>query len=71
MEARYEVFGAYLERGEVIGADTGKWTVKSLDRVGIESPPLPSLSGTPYANGDIVLFSMFSDGTGIIIGKMG
>ena len=70
METRYEVFGAYLERGEVTGSEADKWTVKSLDRVGIDSPPLPSLSGATYAQGDIVLFSMFPDGTGMIIEKM-
>lgn len=63
-------YGACLERGKILSAAEGGYTVASLDRDGIESPPIPSLDGTIYTVADTVYFFLFRDGTGIILGRI-
>ena len=59
--------GAAIERGEVLTAETGLYTVKSLDRDGIESLPIAAINSTVYQAGDRVYFFLFRDGTGKIL----
>ena len=63
-----------IERGKVIETATTGYRIASLDRDGIETPPLkPIESGqnsgeTPTYNvGDMVYYFIFRDGTGRII----
>lgn len=58
---------AGFERGRIESSEAGGYTVASLDREGILSPPLPPMQNDTYAKGDIVLFCLFDDGTGAII----
>lgn len=60
-------YGAVIERGRVQAAVTGGYTVVSLDREGIESPPLSPIDGQSYTVGDMVYFFLFRDGTGKIL----
>ena len=53
--------GAAIERGEVLTAETGLYTVKSLDRDGIESLPIAAINSTVYQAGDRVYFFLFRD----------
>ena len=62
--------GAAIERGEVMTASGGKYTVKSLDRDGIETPPIGAADSTTYSAGDRVYFFLFPDGTGKILCPM-
>ena len=59
--------GAAIERGVILSASQGLYTVKSLDRDGIESPPIGTADGTTYQAGDRVYFFLFPDGTGKIL----
>ena len=59
--------GAAIERGEVLTSEQGLYTVKSLDRDGIESPPIAAINSTVYQAGDRVYFFLFRDGTGKIL----
>lgn len=61
-----------IERGKVIEVAESGYRIASLDRDGIETPPIkPIESGqgiTPvYAVGDKVYYFFFHDGTGRII----
>ena len=61
-----------IERGKVIEVAESGYRIASLDRDGIETPPIkPIESGqgiTPvYAVGDNVYYFFFHDGTGRII----
>jgi len=48
--------------------DDDKYTVASLDRDGIETPPIKALTDDDtYTVGDTVFFFLFSDGMGRII----
>lgn len=60
--------GALVERGTIKSIESAGYIVASLDRKGIVSPPLSAMS-EDYAAGDMVLFVLFSDGTGKIICK--
>lgn len=70
-------YGAAIERGTIQKAEGGKYTVKSLTRDGIVTPPIPALplmQGTEngyeaisYAAGDRVYFFLFEDGNGMIL----
>ena len=60
--------GALVERGTIRSIESAGYIVTSLDRKGIISPPLGAI-GEDYAVGDMVLFVLFSDGTGKIICK--
>lgn len=59
--------GAVIERGRVLAAEAGAYTVASLDRDGIQSLPIGALSDNTYTVGDTVYFFIFPDGTGKII----
>ena len=60
--------GALVERGTIRSIESAGYIVASLDRKDIISPPLGAI-GEGYAMGDMVLFVLFSDGTGKIICK--
>lgn len=63
-----KTYGATIERGEILTAAAGKYTVKSLDRDGIESPPIEAIhDDLEYESGDKVYFFLYKDGTGKII----
>ena len=62
--------GAFIERGEVLTASGGQYTVKSLDRDGIETPPIGATDARTYSTGDRVYFFLFQDGTGKILCPM-
>lgn len=61
-----------IERGKVLTASNGKYTIASLDRDGIVTPPI-SAAGTndTYSVGDMVYYLIFSDGTGKILFAVG
>lgn len=60
--------GAWIERGTVINADNGQYTVKSLDREGIVTPPMGAVNDADtYQADDMVYFFLFRDGTGRIL----
>ena len=57
-----------IERGVVISASGGKYVLSSLDRDGIETPPLlPLMSEDTFSVGDIVCYFYFNDGSGRVI----
>lgn len=63
-----------IERGIILTATAAGYTIASLDRDGIETPPLKTIqhgqAGTTpptYAVGDTVYYFIFKDGTGRII----
>ena len=62
--------GAYLERGYITGTENGRYIVQSLDREGIESPPIGTVKDENYQTGDRVYFFLFADGTGEILCRM-
>lgn len=59
--------GAIIERGKVLTAADGGYTVQSLDRDGIVSPPIQPIDDSTYTVNDMVYFFLFRDGTGKII----
>ena len=63
-------YGAFIERGEVLNAEDGKYTVKSFDRDGIITPPIPAINNVLPDVGNRVFFFLFNDGSGRIIGTM-
>ena len=57
-----------IERGTILKAKDGGYTVASLDRDGIITPPLMALEeGTTFGPRERVYYFIFSDGTGRII----
>lgn len=62
-------YGTTIERGRITAATEGGYAVASLDRDGVESPPLAGIDNTTYTVGDMVYFFLFRDGTGKIICK--
>ena len=59
---------AMIERGEIIGSQTGGYQVKSMDRYGIVTPPIEPIHDTmTFSVGDMVYYFAFPDGTGRII----
>lgn len=57
-----------VERGTVQEVSEGKYTVASIDREGIITPPmLPLMEGDSFSEGDKVVYFYFNDGTGRII----
>lgn len=65
-------YGATIERGRIKEVRTGGYVVTSLDRDGIETPPIPRMtnSGVAYQVGDNVYFFLFSDGEGMVLHKL-
>ena len=61
-------YGVPVERGSVVSEIEGCYTVASLDRDGIVTPPLPVLGNIFFQPGQIVYFALFRDGTGLIYG---
>ena len=60
--------GAFIERGIILTAQIGKYTVKSLDRDGIVTPPIEATDNNiSFQVGDTVCFFLFRDGTGKIL----
>lgn len=64
-----EKYGARIERGKIIRANEGKYTVASLDRPGIIAEGMQAISGN-FEAGEMVAFFMFRDGIGKIISKL-
>ena len=62
-------YGAIIERGKILTVTADGYTVESLDREGIKSPPIKNIDNTTYTMGDMVYFFLFRDGTGRIICK--
>ena len=60
-------FGAMIERGRIVESSPEGYSVESLDRQGISSPPIIAISDTEYTVGDMVYFFLFVDGTGRIL----
>lgn len=62
---------AMIERGVVIDADDGLYTIRSYGRDGLITPGIPVISGHvhSFAEGDKVYFFLFDDGNGAVIGK--
>ena len=56
-----------IERGKIVTADNGLYTVASLDRDGVISLPIAAADNTAYAVDDMVYFLIFNDGTGKIL----
>ena len=61
--------GAMIERGEVVAAEDGLYTVISYGRGGLVTPGIPAIIGAPYDINEKVYFFMFDDGMGAIIGR--
>lgn len=59
-----------IERGIVKSVADGQYTVASLDRDGITTPPLATLDESEYLAGDKVIYFIFPDGTGRILCKL-
>ena len=59
--------GAVIERGIVLTAEAGLYTVASFDRDGIVTPPIAAANDDNYQADDIVCFFLFRDGTGKIL----
>lgn len=64
------IHGAMIERGEVLTAESGAYTVKSFDRDGVITPPIHSNTSYSYSVGNHVFFFLFRDGSGRILGLM-
>lgn len=60
-------YGGRIERGRVTEVTDAGYVVESLDRKGIVSPPIPTMSQTAHVEDDRVLFVLFADGTGMIL----
>lgn len=56
-----------IERGQIVKVSEEKYTVRSLDRDGITTPPIEAINAETYSPGDKVYFFYFNDGTGKII----
>ena len=63
-------YGAAIERGTILTAADGEYTVASADRDGIMTPRITGIDNTTYTVGDTVYFFLFRDGTGKILGKV-
>ena len=61
---------AVIERGKILTAEASGYCIASIDRDGIETPPIsPLIEGESYAVGDYVYYFVFGDGTGRILGQ--
>lgn len=57
-----------IERGKILAVEDGGYTIASLDRDGITTPPLlPVSESDTFSPGDRVFYFYFRDGTGRII----
>lgn len=70
--------GAVIERGRIKEVRGSSYVVTSLERDGIETPPIPAMlhipamihNEKPYKAGDNVYFFMFNDGDGMILKRI-
>ena len=62
-------FGAVIERGIVTAAEDGLYVVRSFDRPGLVTPPLPPVEAS-YTGGAKVVFFLCEDRTGRILRGM-
>lgn len=65
-----ENYGAPLERGVIEEITDNRYRVTSIDRDGITSRPIKTISSGDLEIGDKVYFFLFPDGTGLILCKM-
>ena len=61
--------GALIERGVIVAAEDGLYTVASYGRSGLITPGIPAIIGAPYEANEKVYFFMFDDGHGAVIGR--
>jgi hypothetical protein len=61
------MYGAAIERGRVVAQADAGYTVLSLTRDGITTPPIPAMGTAQYQEDDLVYFFVFEDGTGAIL----
>lgn len=62
---------ARIERGIILQAEDGMYTVQSYGRGGLVTPGIPAMTAGigPFAAGDRVYFFLFDDGHGAVIGS--
>lgn len=70
MDNRGSDYGARIERGVILSAQTGGYIVKSEDRPGVETPPIVDIHGGIHDVDEHVVFFMFDDGSGGILCQM-
>lgn len=63
------MYGA-IERGKILEETSEGYTVASIDREGIVTPPIKPIDAKNYTRGDLVYFFAFRDGTGRIVCHM-
>ena len=61
------MYGAMIERGEILEVSGEGCSVKSYDRPGVVTPPLEDIHGSAHDVGERVCFFMFDDGSGKIL----
>ena len=59
--------GAMIERGEIMTAEDGIYTVRSYGRDGLTTPGIPAMGEDTYTTGEKVYFFLFGDGNGMIL----
>lgn len=59
-----------IERGTILTAEYGRYTVMSLDRPGVVTMPLRAAGTETYQTGDKVALVSFPDGDGLVLGKI-
>ncbi len=62
-------YGARMERGRITAASGNSYTVESYDRPGLVSMSGGVKGAAGYAVGDRVIFCLFPDGRGMILGR--
>lgn len=62
--------GACLERGYVAEAEGTRYRIASYDRQGVTTPLLDSFHNDAFSIGDQVIFVLWPDGSGKILGKL-
>ena len=60
-------YGAVIERGVILTADVGAYTVKSYSRDGVTTPKIRAIGDKTYSVGQWVFFFLFDDGTGRVL----
>lgn len=69
MERTGVEYGARIERGVILSAEAGGYIVKSEDRPGVETTPIADIHGETHDVNEHVVFFMFDDGSGGILGQ--
>lgn len=57
----------FIERGVIRKTLDGGYIIASLDREGIETPPILPIDDRSYSEGDRIYYFYFPDGTGRIL----